>query len=528
MDDNNYSTTYESSLAVVATAMKKARLSLDVLLLNSILGGMVFSTGGMLHLVVGASISPELLEKYPAILQILSGICYPIGLFYVVILGLDLFNSNILFFSCAIMRNAVSIFDLVISWLVSYCCNLVGNIFVCYIISHYSGVTDSENFYIAAQNIVELKASYSFVQNLLKGIVGNFYVCLAIYLQIMVKPMHVKYIMMVLPVFTFVALGFTHTVADMYMLIIGKINHSPIPLSLICWKIFVPETLGNIIGGSFFGIVLCWYLHIYVVERDQKLLHLPQYELRDEQPDLNQDSRVVRQKKPQFQEDEIDESSEESDESVLEELHKVKTKEKDPLSRINSEISDESFMTTPSNELQPLPFNRVTSNISNNASFVRRRSTTNSISRFKSPKNVFPVYGMGPPSARERKIAEGNDNTKFTFSANDINKNSAEYIGSQLKRMVTNKSRVSKRDNDLESAGMSRMRTNSRVGRRMSSLTPAYTYPAVSAIDISQITPTYTNNNRSGLVDTPEPNQATEVEQDLTEVSPKQVTCKNL
>ena len=84
--DNLYLTTYEAALAVVATAMKKARLRIDVLVINSLMGGMLFTTGGMLYDLIRAGFS-GINETNPGVISLLQGICYPIGLFYVVILG---------------------------------------------------------------------------------------------------------------------------------------------------------------------------------------------------------------------------------------------------------------------------------------------------------------------------------------------------------------------------------------------------------------------------------------------------------
>ena len=96
-EDTNYLTPHEAALALIATAMKKSRMKLITLIISSIIGGILFSTGGMLHLMVQAN-NPELYETNPGIIHLLQGLVYPIGLFYVVIMGVDLFNSNILFF----------------------------------------------------------------------------------------------------------------------------------------------------------------------------------------------------------------------------------------------------------------------------------------------------------------------------------------------------------------------------------------------------------------------------------------------
>lgn len=412
---DDYPTTYETALAVVATAMKKARLRMDVLIVNSFMGGVVFSTGGMLQVLIESWAMPQD-ESFGGIVRLLMPMfSYSIGLFFVVILGLDLFNSNILFFSTGICRRAVSVVDLSISWFVSYTFNLVGMIFVCYIVCHFSGISLESEFITASQNIVISKASYSFVETLIKGMAGNFFVCLAIYLQLMVRPLHVKFLMLTLPVYSFVCVGYTHAVADMYVLIIGSINHAPVSLGKLVWKVFLPGAIGNIVGGSLFGIIVVWYLHIFAVEQDQERLNLPSFELKDEQPQQNMESRVVAQipRKDIEEEEEI--------EYLEEKLHRqYQASEAGPidtedLRKLSSRLS-------------------AASKISNST----RRA-------LKSPKNVFPVYGMGDASERERLIA-GHRNISQDCVPIDPNSSEAEYIGNALKRVVSRKASKKKAD----------------------------------------------------------------------------------
>lgn len=418
IDESNYLTTYEAALAVVATGMKKARLPLDTLVINSFLGGLLFATGGMLHVMVQSEL-PEIHKNDPGIVFLIQGLVYPIGLFYVVVMGVELFNSNILYFTVAYARRAVSLLDVTISWMVSYWFNLVGNIFVCYIICHYSHVTSSENFISGSIAIVEAKVSYTFTQTLIKAMAGNFFVCLAIYLQLMAKPLHVKFMMMVLPIFSFVSMGFTHAVADMFVIVIGLVNKAPVPVREVAWKVFLPGAIGNIIGGCFFSLLLPYYLHIVVVERDQRLLKLPKYDIRDEQPDLNQDSRVVRQ----MPEEKVD--------------YELETPEV-PLNfsgKTSSSSLEVQSYGNPQALVDPHDLSRVTSRFS--------RATSRSVHQAeRSPANVFPVYGMGPPLERERSIASGrgdedNDTASVHTAKTSIEREpSAAFIGEQLRRAL--------------------------------------------------------------------------------------------
>lgn len=427
-DDSLYLSTREGALAVVATAMKKSRQLFLTLCINSLMGGIFFSSGGMLNSMI-YGYSYLLVENNPSIVRMLQGLMYPIGLFYVAIMGVDLFNSNILFFSTGLVRGAVSIVDLLISLMVSWWLNLVGNIFVCYVICHYSKVSQDPSFVQGSIELVIEKADFSFVQNLLKGIAGNFYVALAIYLQLMAKPLHVKFILLALPVFTLVSMGFTHSVADMFTLISGLINHAPVSVATVAWKVFLPGALGNIIGGSFFGIVIVWYLHLYVVEQDMRKLNLPEYEARDEQPELNMDSRVVRQK------------------SIPEEDEKAYVAP----DGTSTDTSAEDYVpqTLYPNEDQSRTSLRPTA--SRRSTLTRFSTAATNRSFGRSPKNVFPVYGMGEPLEREKSIASGtndiderledNDATSVRTSATDYSEpRKADFIGSQLKRIVTRRS----------------------------------------------------------------------------------------
>lgn len=110
----------------------------------------------------------------------------------------------------------------------------------------------------------------------------------------MSKPIHVKLISIVLPVFTFVAAGFTHVVAEMFLIPTGMLNGAKISVGLFIWKDLIPASLGNIVGGVLFSLIIPFYLHLYAVEKDRKLLNLPEYNAFDEQPEINTDSRVVK------------------------------------------------------------------------------------------------------------------------------------------------------------------------------------------------------------------------------------------
>ncbi|GME74495.1 unnamed protein product, partial [Ambrosiozyma monospora] len=394
VDDNYYITPHEAALAVVATAMKKSRLRLEILVINSIMGAFLFSAGGMLDLLCQAQNQGLMNSGQEGIVQLLQGAVYSIGLFYVISMGMELFNSNILFFSVGVMRGAVTIMDLFISWLISFWVNLAATIFVVYVICHLSGVTSRGDWVVGSIQIAQTKESYSFMETFLKGVAGNFFVSLAVYLQIMVKPLHVKLAMIFLPIFTFVAMGFTHVVADMFLIPAGIFNNCGFGWGRYFWKIMLPGALGNMVGGSFFGIMIPWYLHLVVIEQDMKELQLPAYDEKDEQPLLNMDSRVVRVVPPEGSVDTLD-GIDSSSSTTRTSSHGSQEKD-DNMVDLNHSV--EAFQPN-SNDLA-----KVTTS-GTMASFVSVGGTRHRSRKIRSPKGVFPVAGMGPALKRERTIA---------------------------------------------------------------------------------------------------------------------------
>lgn len=410
VDDTLYITPHETALAVVATAMKKARLRWDVLFVDSIMGAILFSSGGMLYTMFEAECSGLINRDMTGLVSLLQGAVYALGLFFVITTGMELFNSNVLFFSVGILRGAVTFLDLTISWVVSFWVNLAATVLVVYVIGILGGVMNTSEYIEGSLRIAQHKVQASFVETFLRGIAGNFCVCLATYLQMMVKPPHVKFLMVFLPIFTFVAMGFTHVVADMFLVPTGLFNHCGYGWGRYFWKIMLPGCLGNIVGGFFFSLTIPWYLHLVVVEQDMKRLNLPSYEEKDEQPMLNMDSRVIRIKPPS------DIIVDNASSSTMGEYNREKM---DNVS-LTASFSGEHYRPSISS-----------------ASITSKKKKKNA----RSPKGVFPVDGMGPALKRERTIAYG-ESSQPDSSDEDSGDESDVVEDIEESKMSTNLMRV--------------------------------------------------------------------------------------
>lgn len=460
VDDTNYITPHEAALAVVATSMKKARLHITTLIINSIMGGVLFCSGSMLFVMIHSN-SPGIQANNPGMLDILGGISYGIGLFFVVIMGVDLYNSNILFFSVGVLRRAVTIWDLLISWFVSLFGNLAGALFMSYVLLHLSSSSTTEMVVKTSIELGEAKAHPSFIQVFLKGIGGNIYVCLAIYLQLLAKPIHVKLLMLILPIFTFVTIGFSHTIADMGVMFIAMLNGAQVTVGEYIWKVLIPTAIGNAVGGFAFALILPFYLHLEVVEHDRKKLALPKYEARDEQPELNMDSRVVRITSKEHEEY-ADVNDAEEDESITPVTSTTDTgytnsKRNNTLNQrttqahpINTQYHSDSMSNLSASLYSnnaDMEFDKPQAFIPNVKShesdkLLRRYTTISKDGKrhIRSPPGLFPVRGMGTPLTKERTIE---DSTNIDDELNSVDTTDHVSQGGLLSRIQTNQTNKS-------------------------------------------------------------------------------------
>jgi len=112
--------------------------------------------------------------------------------------------------------------------------------------------------------IANAKVNLSFGSALARGILCNALVCLAIWLCFSARTVTGKILSILFPITAFVAAGFEHSIANMYVLAAAGITADGIVN--LTWMGFVgnlvPVTMGNIIGGSILIGVVYWLAYL--------------------------------------------------------------------------------------------------------------------------------------------------------------------------------------------------------------------------------------------------------------------------
>ncbi len=142
-------------------------------------------------------------------------------------------------------------------WVFSYLGNLIGSVLVALLYAYSGlangGVADFIN------NAATAKMNAPFMELLVRGILCNILVCLALWCSFKMKSESGKLIMVFWCLFAFITSGFEHSIANMTLLSISLLIKHPETVTLAGMiSNLVPVTLGNMIGGSLFVGVAYW------------------------------------------------------------------------------------------------------------------------------------------------------------------------------------------------------------------------------------------------------------------------------
>ena len=244
---------------VNGVAKGKSDTSVPKTLALAFLAGTYIAIGGLLAVVVGGGV-PGIAAENPGIQKFLMGAVFPVGLMLTVIAGADLFTGNTAYFIPPVMSGKLRVFDLIRNWTLVYIGNFIGALFVGYVLAKQSGILDASPWKEFVLNIAETKTSLSFMTVVAKGIGANWLVALGVWLAYASKDIAGKILGIWFPVMAFVAIGYEHSVANMFFIPTAIFYGSPVTWGEFIINNLIPATIGNIIGGSLLVGGAYWYI----------------------------------------------------------------------------------------------------------------------------------------------------------------------------------------------------------------------------------------------------------------------------
>lgn len=259
-----------------AVGAQKVRLDCWSLLVLAVLAGAFIAFGAMFATTVLAGAS----DTVPfGLARLIAGMAFSLGLILVVVGGAELFTGNALMVM-ALAARKITLLEMLRAWIIVYIGNFAGA-FGTAVMVLLSGQYLLGDGAIAgvALSLAAAKVALPFGQAFFLGVLCNVLVCLAVWLSLGAHTTADKIVAVIFPVSAFVAAGFEHSVANMYIVPLGllikesapaglwsQLAMAPEALSDLTWLGFfwhlIPVTLGNLVGGAVLVGGVYWFIYL--------------------------------------------------------------------------------------------------------------------------------------------------------------------------------------------------------------------------------------------------------------------------
>lgn len=262
----------EIAQATVGIGKGKATNSASKLFVLAFFAGMFIAFGATAANTVSTGVEPA------AIAKLLSALVFPTGLAMVLVAGSELFTGNSLII-VGLLQKEVKLADMLKNWAVVWVGNLVGSIFVAWLVNIGGQLNLFNNgVAVTTMKVAASKCGLSLTAALCLGILCNIMVCIAVWMSFGAKTVSCKIVAIYLPIMAFVLSGFEHSVANMYYISSGLFakgnevylqaaTDAGVKLANLTWgnffvKNLIPVTIGNVIGGSLVVGCLYWFAYL--------------------------------------------------------------------------------------------------------------------------------------------------------------------------------------------------------------------------------------------------------------------------
>jgi formate/nitrite transporter len=233
----------------VQLAKRKSELSAKDMLIRGILSGAFLGYATSLAIIVSSQGLPP----------IVGAILFPVGFVMLALLGLELVTGNFALLPAGVMAGTVCITKLLRNWGWVYVGNLIGS--VLYAALFYLAITNwrTGNGGVVADLLKQAAqkktlayvalGSSGWATALVKAVLCNWMVTIGAVLALVSRSTVGKIAAMWLPIMTFFALGFEHSVVNMFLIPSGMMLGAPISAGQWLFWNLLPVTLGNLVGG---------------------------------------------------------------------------------------------------------------------------------------------------------------------------------------------------------------------------------------------------------------------------------------
>ncbi|MGI9625598.1 MAG: formate/nitrite transporter family protein [Longimicrobiales bacterium] len=257
----------EMAERVLQAGVDKAGLSASHTVALAVLAGAFIALGAAFSTVATASSTLPF-----GVTRTLAGVTFCLGLILVVVAGAELFTGNNLV-AMAWASRVIKTRQVLRNWALVYAGNFLGSVGTVLLV--YGSRTFEAGQYAVGRNalaIAAAKCQLTPTEAFARGVLCNALVCLAVWLCYSARTTTDKILAVLWPITAFVALGFEHSVANMYFIPLGILLRNDPELAGVAgahavnaqglMANLVPVTLGNIVGGTLLVAGVYWFVYL--------------------------------------------------------------------------------------------------------------------------------------------------------------------------------------------------------------------------------------------------------------------------
>lgn len=253
----NYFTAKEVRYIYSDSGIDKCRKTIGQLFVLSLFAGLIIGAAG-----ATASMTSHSVDNV-GIQRLVTALMFAFGIGTIIVFNAELFTGNMLL-TISLADKKITLHEMLRNWIVVISGNFIGAAItatacVYFGVYHYS----HEALAVYALNNAIAKCSLTFSKALLSGIACNILVCMGILLANCSKDVFGRYLASYVAVMFFVAIGFEHSIANVYYIVAGllikfsptyleavsSIDVSMITVSNAIFSNLIPVLIGNMIGG---------------------------------------------------------------------------------------------------------------------------------------------------------------------------------------------------------------------------------------------------------------------------------------
>lgn len=241
----------------VLVARRKSELTIRDMVIRGTLSGAFLGYATSVVVIVNSQGLPP----------IVGAMLFPVGFVMLVLLGLELATGNFALLPAALIAGEVKFTGLLRNWGWVYLANLAGSLLYAWLFClalTNCGATGSGAIGNLLNQAAQKKTlgymalgSKGWATALVKGILCNWMVTIGAIMALASRSTLGKIAAMWLPIFTFFALGYEHSIVNMFVIPAGMMFGAPVSIGRWMFWNQLPVTIGNIISGVFFtGVAL--------------------------------------------------------------------------------------------------------------------------------------------------------------------------------------------------------------------------------------------------------------------------------